>query len=232
MTQKRHLLGGIVNGIKDMFSSSNLKDGGVQVLSKEEAKRRLSEQNREQRPDTKEALNQMIDQSIGKSRGISGFLFGKFAKFFAGRMIDMASKQYEALDFVTEEAVAKLEVNSKSKAILGENIEFEMIQGYNNTVLNSTSAVDIRFTVVGSKGRGLIELRAEDMLITSLKCTGSDGKGFFIISDEHDTSRVKSSQSGERDKSRGGSNMYDDDATSSSPKVIDVQSWDRSKSNR
>ena len=214
-----------------MFSSSNLKNGGVEVLSKEEAKRRLNKHNREERPDPKEALNQMIDQSLGKSRGVSGFLFGKFAKFFAGRMIDMASKQYEALDFVTEEAVAKLELNSKARAILGNDIQFEMIQGYNNTVLNSSSSADIQFTVVGSKGRGLIELRAEDMLITSLKCTGSDGKGFFIISDDNDAIREESSHSTGRGENRRRSNMYSNEA-SSSPQVIDVQSWERRNSNR
>lgn len=214
-----------------MFSSSHLKNGGVEVLSKEEAKRRLNKYNREERPDPKEALNQMIDQSIGKSRGVSGFLFGKFAKFFAGRMIDMASKQYEALDFVTEEAVAKLELSSKARAILGDNIQFEMIQGYNNTALNSTSSADVQFTVVGSKGRGLIELRAEDMLITSLKCTGSDGRGFFIISDDNDSIHEESSHSIGRDENRKRSNMYSSKA-SSGPQVIDVQSWERRNSNR
>ena len=210
-----------------MFTSSKLKNGGVEVLSKEDAKRRLNEQHRQERSDSKEALNQMIDQSIGKSRGVTGFLFGKAVKFFAGRMIDSASKQYEAIDFVSEEAIAKLELNSRARAILGDNIEFEMIQGYNNTVLNSTSALDLKFTVVGSKGRGMIELKADEMLITSLKCTGRDGKSFFIISGGNSEScgGAQPSYFKERDKNRKKSHVYNH-GTSGSPQVIDVQSWE------
>ena len=213
-SQRRFFFEGIVNGVKTMFKQ-NRKD--VEVLTKDEAKRRINEQNKQQRANPKEAFNQMIDQSIGKSRGMSGFLLGKVAKFFAGRMIDMASKQVDTIEYVTDEAVAMLELNSKVRAVIGENIAFEMIQGYNSTVMNSTSGLELNFSVVGSKGRGLIELKAEDMAITSLKCTGRDGRSFHIAGggDSSSTAYAESSST------------VNNKANYSNPQIIDVQSWEQ-----